>query len=333
MSREFQPLVRNPHLLTIAGNFWRRKIDQQRYPATRIEYQIDAQTSVVAFEHKPEGPPRGQIILIHGLEGSADAGYIASFSQEALVRGFRVHRLNLRTCGGTEELCETMYHSGLTSDTRLVLERIRARYGEPTFVVGFSLGGNVALKLAGELGQTDLLLGVCAISTPIDLAACVRMMDKRSNLLYTWRFLDRLRNRVRRKSKSTPHLYTAAGLDEVRSIREFDDRFTAPLFGFGTAETYYATQSSARFLDAIRIPALVISAKDDPLVPFDIYNHPAFRSNSALNLILTACGGHLGFLSRRKPRFWADHAALDWIDGLLSATRSRGTRNELHASV
>ena len=232
-----------------------------------------------------------------------------------------MHRLNLRTCGGTEELCQTMYHSGLTCDTRIILERIRAKHGQPAFVVGFSLGGNVALKLAGELGETDLLVAACAISPPIDLAACVRMMDKPSNFLYARRFLDRLRNRVRRKTKSAPHLYSAVGLHEVRSIREFDDRFTAPLFGFGTAENYYATQSSARFLDAIRVPALLISAKDDPLVPFDIYNHPAFQSNSALTLLLTDHGGHLGFLSRHKPRFWADHAALDWIDKVLSANQ------------
>jgi uncharacterized protein len=249
------------------------------------------------------------------------------------MRGFGVHRVNLRTCGGTEELCETMYHSGLTCDTRVILERIRESRREPAFVVGFSLGGNVALKLAGELGETDLLQGVCAISAPIDLAACVRMMDKRSNFLYARRFVGRLRDRVRRKSKLDPQLYSPAGLNSVRSIREFDDRFTAPLFGFGTAETYYATQSSARYLHAIRVPALVICAKDDPLVPFEIYNHPAFRSNSALTLLVAEHGGHLGFLSRQKPRFWADHAALDWIDGVISAKRSCGTKVHYHTSV
>ncbi|HEY3937096.1 MAG TPA: alpha/beta fold hydrolase [Bryobacteraceae bacterium] len=310
----FEPLFRNPHMLTIAGNFWPRRIDEGRFPAIRREYRIDPRTTIVAFEHQPEAAPRGQIVFLHGLEGSAAAGYIVSFAQEALQRGYGAHRLNLRTCGDTEELCETMYHSGLTGDTKLILERLKERALGPVFLVGFSLGGNVALKLAGELGQSELLAGVCAISTPIDLAACVRTIDKPSNFLYARRFLSRLRDRVRRKSELTPHLYRTDGLDDIRTIWEFDDLFTAPLFGFGTAENYYATQSALRYLDAIRIPTIVICAQDDPLVPFEIYGQPAFRSNPALTLLATKKGGHLGFLARHKPRFWLDHTALDWID-------------------
>jgi len=270
---------------------------------------------VVALEHQPLEPARGQIVLLHGLEGSAEAGYFASFAQEALVRGYGVHRLNMRTCGGTEDLCETMYHSGLTGDTKFILEQLK----QPIFLVGFSLGGNVALKLAGELGQNDLLAGVCAVSTPIDLAACVRAIDKPSNILYSRRFLKRLRERVRRMNMRVPQAYSLLGLDDVRTIWEFDDRFTAPLFGFGTAANYYATQSATNYLDAIRVPTLVISAKDDPLVPFEIYRHRAFQNNPALTLLATNHGGHLGFLARRKPRFWLDGVALDWIDSVRSS--------------
>ncbi len=322
MNPEFQPLFRNPHLLTIAANFWPRNIDNKRFPAIRNEFLIDDCTTIVGFAHRPEEPARGQIVLLHGLEGCADAGYIVSFSQAALVRGFSVHRVNLRTCGGTEQLCETTYHSGLTSDTRVILERIRESCTEPLFLVGFSLGGNVALKLAGELGETNLLAGVCAVSTPIDLAACARAMDKLSNRLYARRFLDRLRSRVRLKSKLSPNLYSTAGLNSVKSIWEFDDRFTARLFGFESAANYYATQSAAAYLEAIRVPTLVICAKDDPLVPFEMYGHPAFSSNSALTLLATKYGGHVGFLSRHRPRFWVDGTVLDWIDGVLSATRT-----------
>ena len=316
MVPDFRPFVRNPHLLTIAGNFWPRKIDLDRFPATRTLYHIDAKNTIVAFEHQPE-KARGQIVVVHGLEGSADAGYIASFTQEALTRGFGVHRVNLRTCGGTEELCETMYHSGLTGDTRQMLGDIQQQTGQPTFLLGFSLGGNMALKLAGEMGDTDLLTGVCAVSAPIDLAACVRTLDKPSNVVYARRFLDRLRSRVQRKSLLTPHLYDPSGLNKVRSIWEFDDRFTAPLFGFGTAANYYATQSAVGFLEAIRIPTLVIHAQDDPLVPFEVYRHAAFQTNPALTLIAPEYGGHLGFLSRRKPRFWLDTVILDWMERLL----------------
>jgi pimeloyl-ACP methyl ester carboxylesterase len=184
---EFQPLFHNPHLLTLAANFWPRQIDETAFPPRRTEYKIDPQTTVVALEHQPATPTRGQIVFLHGLEGSASSGYILSFAQEALTRGFGVHRLNMRTCGGTENLCETMYHSGLTSDTKLICERLPTRYPGPLFLVGFSLGGNVALKLAGELGSSDLITAVCAISTPLDLAACVRTIDKPSNTLYSRR--------------------------------------------------------------------------------------------------------------------------------------------------
>jgi predicted alpha/beta-fold hydrolase len=329
----FQPLFRNPHLLTIAGNFWPRRIDQRRFPGTRKVYQIDRKTTIVAVEHQPSGKSRGQILFLHGLEGSADAGYIASCAQEALTRGFGVHRLNLRTCGGTEDLCETTYHSGLTSDTREISERIRTLVKAPIFLIGFSLGGNVALKLAGELGETDLLTGVVAVSTPLDLAACVRTLDRRSNRIYARRFLNRLHTRVRAKNKLSPHLYNVGGLRNVRTIWQFDDQFTAPLFGFGSAAHYYATQSSANFLDNIHIPSLVIIAKDDPLVPFEVYRHSAFQSNPALELLVTEHGGHVGFLSSRRPRFWIDQVSLDWISQLAARPRTRGTTNEKSTSA
>lgn len=299
----------------------------------RTHHRIDDRTTILSLEHQPHAPARAQVLFLHGLEGSADSGYIQSFAQAALERGFGVHRLNLRSCGGTEELCETMYHSGLTSDTRIILERLRGRERGPAFLVGFSLGGNVALKLAGELGDTSLLAGVCAVSTPIDLAICVRHIDKPSNRLYGRRFLDRLCSRVRRKSVSAPNAYNPAGLDNVKTIWEFDDNFTAPLFGFGTAANYYATQSAARYLDKIRLPTLVIAAKDDPLVPFEVYDHPAFQSNPALTLVAPEHGGHLGFLSRRRPRFWLDRVALDWMETILQSAALKQIDSETAAPV
>lgn len=324
MDREFRPLLRNPHLLTIAGNFWPREIDERRFPPTRKIYTIDAETRILVVEHQPEGAPLGQIVFLHGLEGSSEAGYIKSFAQEALVRGFGVHRSNMRTCGYTEALSATMYHSGLTSDTLSILKELHDRFGGPVILVGFSLGGNVVLKLAGELGDTDLLACVCAISTPIDLAACVRLLDRPANRLYARRFLTRLKRRIREKALVSPGVYSTEGLDAIKSIWEFDDCYTGPLFGFGTAENYYATQSCQRFLDAIRVPALVIQAKDDPMIPFSAFSHPAFADNPALQLLAVEGGGHLGFLSRRKPRFWLDGVALDWIQrqiGTPDATR------------
>jgi predicted alpha/beta-fold hydrolase len=315
----FRPFFRNPHLLTIAGNFWRREIDERRFPGTNRIYQTGDTTRILVREHQPARDARGQILFLHGLEGSCEAGYIKSFAQDALLRGYGVHRTNMRTCGGTESLSDTMYHSGLTGDTLNILQEIQREKPGPLFTVGFSLGGNVVLKLAGELGQNTLLTGVCAASTPIDLATSVRTLDKRSNRLYAQRFLTRLKARIRAKAKASPHLYSDEGLDAITCIWEFDDKYTGPLFGFGNAETYYRTQSAQQFLDKIRIPALVVQAKDDPIVPFEIYSHPAFSTNPFLRLVATEHGGHLGFLSRYQPRFWLDALALDWMDGLLRA--------------
>lgn len=333
MIPEFRPIIRNANALTILGNYWPRKIDTARFPVRPVEYDIDSSTLILVLQHEPECESRGDIIFVHGLEGSANAGYIQSFAQTALLKGFTVHRMNLRSCGGTEEFCDTLYHSGLTSDTLEIALRIRRGHQNPLFLIGFSLGGNVALKLAGEIGPSELFSGVVAISTPIDLAACVRALDRPWNILYGRRFLKRLRERVRRKSNLAPHLYSEDGLQNVKTIWEFDDRFTAPLFGFGTAANYYATQSAVRYLDAIRTPSLIITAKDDPLVPFDIYDQPAFRTNPALSLITTESGGHLGFLSRSRPRFWVDNVAMRWIEGLLNTTVTKGTTVRQVASV
>jgi hypothetical protein len=315
LTPDFLPLFRNSHLATIAGNYWYRRIDEARFPPLRVEYPVAPGVIVVAYEHQPEQiqPSKGQIVLLHGLEGSSNGGYIVSFAQAALSEGFGVHRLNMRSCGGTESLSETMYHSGLTSDTLHVLRAIQARNLGPIFLAGFSLGGNVALKLAGELRRNDLLTAVCAISTPIDLACAVRSIDKPENLVYARRFLSRLKARIRRKSVSAPQLYSTADLKTVRSIWAFDDRYTAPLFGFGTASNYYATQSAARFLEYIDTPTLIVTAQNDPMVPFEMYRRRVFQENAALTLVTPKYGGHLGFLSRTRPRFWLDELLITWI--------------------
>jgi predicted alpha/beta-fold hydrolase len=310
-------LFRNPHLATIAGNFWPREIDTQRFPGHRRIYKTADATRILVMEHRPEGAALGEILFLHGLEGSCDAGYIKSFAQDALLRGFAVHRSNMRTCGGTEGLSETMYHSGLTADTLEILQEIQKERRGPLFLVGFSLGGNVALKLAGELGENELLTGVCAASTPIDLAECVRTLDRPSNKIYARRFLARLKRRICAKAEISPHLYTTQGLHAIRDIWGFDDKYTGPLFGFGNAENYYRTQSAQQFLSQIHTPTLIIHAKDDPIVPSKVYDHQAFSTNPFIELIRTEHGGHLGFLSRDKPRFWLDGVALDWMERIL----------------
>src|ERR1051326_7345652 len=170
-----------------------------------------------------------------------------SFSLAALQAGFAAHRLNMRTCGGTERLCDTLYHGGLTSDLLHILRELHGEGRQPAFLVGFSLGGNVVLKLAGEMGDSawPLFRGVCAISTPLDLHACARRIAEPDNRLYHRRFVRRMRERLCATGRY--HKDQLAGLDSVIAI---DDRMTAPSFGFGSAANYYRTQSALQFLDA-----------------------------------------------------------------------------------
>lgn len=248
-------------------------------------------------------------------------------SQLALESGFAVHRTNMRSCGGTDDDCRTMYHAGLTADTLALLRQIRSRTGVPLFLVGYSLGGNVALKLAGELGDAaaDLLAGVVGVSTPIDLAACVRALRKPENRLYEWRFLRALRDRIRRRAAKYPNSYSVAKLAQARSVYQFDDAFVAPFFGFGTADNYYATQSSIRFLPSIRIPALLVQAKDDPMIPFSIFSDPRVTGNPHIEVHAVEHGGHLGFLADSAPRFWVDRVILKWI----TETRNKGRKDSV----
>ena len=208
--RPFDPLFKNPHLATIAGNFWPRPKTEHRWPVEAVEYETEPGVRVRVHSQRPRQHPRGELILVHGLEGSSNAGYARSMARAALEAGYATHRVNLRSCGGTESLALSNYHSGQTCDVmHIVRERKRAS-GLPIFLAGFSLGGNVTLKLAGELGESarDLLAGICAVSTPIDLASCATALGKRENMIYDRRFLFALKRKVRRRARQAPEMYT-----------------------------------------------------------------------------------------------------------------------------
>jgi uncharacterized protein len=317
--RNFVSLFSGPHFQTIASHFWPRKLDTLRYPVEQRLYRTEPDVQVLVESQRPRGTARAELVMVHGLEGSGEAGYMRGLSQAALDAGFAAHRFHMRTCGGAEHLCKTLYHSGLTGDLEAVLREFAAEGRGPVFLAGFSLGGNVVLKLAGELGETAAALfrGVCAVSTPIDLAASCGRIGRWDNRLYERRFVRRLRRRLCAMGRYSPRDFRG-----VRSIRDVDERITAPAFGFQNAAHYYRTQSAARYLDSIRVPALLIQAKDDPLIPFGSYRHPAFETNPFLTLWATEHGGHVGFLARGAPRFWAEAAIVDWICSRIAGTNA-----------
>jgi predicted alpha/beta-fold hydrolase len=305
----FEPLVRNPHLQTILAHYWKRPDADAEFPVERRLFRTESDVQVLVLSQRPPAPARGEVVMVHGLEGSGDAGYMRSLATAALRVGYAAHRFHMRTCGGTHNLCNTLYHGGLTSDLREVLRQLQAEGRAPAFLVGFSLGGNIVLKLAGELGESapELISGVCAASTPLDLAACARRIGEPDNRIYEARFVRRMRDRLIATGR-----YQADEFRGLRTVVGLDDRFTAPSFGFGNAANYYRLQSSIGFLDRIRIPGLMIQAKDDTFIPFDIFNTPAVHHHPTVRLLTTECGGHLGFLGRQPHRFWLDDTIMEW---------------------
>jgi len=279
--------------------------------------QIRTEAEVIIKAHL-QNPPRdrcGMLVLLHGLESSAESGYMRSLAAAALARGYSVCRLNTRTCGGPEQLSRHFYHAGLTSDVLTVLKEFR-KSGEPKpWVVGFSLGANVVLKLAGELGQNarDTLSGVAAVSPPLDLEACCRRMPVAARGLYDRRFTFRLKSKYRRFHRLYPERFPLEWVRGVDSVRSFDDRVTSRCFGFDDAMHYYRTQSSGRFVSGIRVPTLVVQAQDDPLIPFEAFRSPGLRENPNLSFVFPDNGGHVAFLAKGMRRFWVDDVVLEWI--------------------
>lgn len=307
---DFVPLFRNPHLQTIVSHFWKRRLDTERFPVQRRLFQTEPGVQVLVESQRPDRPARGEIVIVHGLESSGEAGYMRGLSQAALEAGYAVHRFHMRTCGGTEALSRTLYHSGMTGDLEAVLRALAAEGRAPAFLAGYSLGGNVVLKLAGELsaGAAPLLRAVCAVSVPIDLEASCRRIAQPDNRLYEWRFVRRMRRRLCATGFCRP-----SDFQGVRTIRDVDERITAPAFGFRDARHYYESQSCAVFLDAIRVPTLIIQSRDDTMVPFETFDHPAFRTNPSLRLLATEHGGHVGWVARGQPRFWLEPVILEWF--------------------
>lgn len=306
----FIPLLRNPHAQTILGHYWPRPDSHSRFPATRRLFRTDPETQVLVVSQQPAGAARGDVVMVHGLESSGAASYIESFACATLAAGFATHRFHLRTCGGTEHLSNTFYHAGQTADLLSVLRQLRAEGHPPVFLAGFSLGGNVILKLAGELAATapECLRGLCAVSTPIDLYACACRLSQPENRIYESRFVRRMRSRLCATGR-----YRESEFAGVTRLFEVDDRFTAPAFGFGTAENYYRSQSALHWVAAIRVPTVLLQSRDDSLVPFDVFESAAVRGNPHIEVMATDHGGHLGFIARHRPRLWLDGALVEWI--------------------
>ena len=317
----FQPptILRNPHFMTLTPRYWPRGPLLNGIPTEHRSFQTAPDTQLVGFCHWQADPTSSQtVILVHGLEGCSESHYMRGIARKAYRVGLNVIRMNQRTCGRTEHLTPTLYNSGLSGDYRSIVHELSEKDGlQRIWLVGYSMGGNLVLKAGGELGRMEpALAGVIAVCPNIDPTQCVMALEHRRNWIYHRHFLVGLKARLRRKAALTPGKWDLAGLNRVTRISEFDDRYTAPDGGYKSAADYYDRAGARHVLHDIAVPTTVITAQDDPFIPYEIFAHRAFHENTLLRLIAPRHGGHCGFFQRRKngeDRYWAENRIIEII--------------------
>jgi len=317
-----RPLLRGGHKMTLYS--WGNPRSFPRLPApVRRYFDIEPEARVLAHCHwQPRPWEHPTLIGLHGLNGSSDAHYLRGIASKAFVQGMNVVRLNQRNCGNTEHLSAGLFHSGLTADVKHVLDELSTVDRLPAFVVaGYSLGGNLALRMAGEYGDAPppALKAVAAVSPILEISECVRALERPGNWIYQWNFVRELKARMKRKEKLWPGRFDLSKLHTVRTVREFDEMFTAPHFGFANAEDYYHRASAMRVVDRIAIPALVITADDDPFVPSQPFRDARVTGNPHITLRVSRHGGHCGFVAPRASGhadddgYWAESQVVAFL--------------------
>jgi predicted alpha/beta-fold hydrolase len=238
---------------------------------------------------------------------------------KAYKAGLNVVRLNQRTCGGTEHLSPTLYNSGLSADYRSVLQELGAEQMHRIWFVGYSMGGNLLLKATGELGRSEpALAGTVVVCPNIDPTLCVRELERPANWLYHRHFLTRLKARVQRKASLSPGRWDLNGLRAITRISEFDDRYTAPDGGYRDAADYYDRSGARHVLDSIAVPTTIITAQDDPFIPYSMFLTPSVQQNPSIRLLAPTHGGHCGFFQTRRSeedRYWVENRIVEIVRG------------------
>jgi predicted alpha/beta-fold hydrolase len=311
----------NGHAMTVYTWARPRHFVDLPTPEARL-FQVAPDTQVLAhcyWQHPRTNVPT--LLAMHGLEGSSEAHYMRGLAAKACERGWNAVLLNQRNCGGTEHLTPSLYHSGLTSDPATVLRTLASEGIGPVGIVGYSLGGNLAMKLAAELEDArDLpVAAVAAISPTIDLERCVSAIERRANIAYHFNFVRNLRARMRRKAECWPGVYDLRPLGSIWTIRKFDDVYTAPCHGFRGASHYYASESAIKVADRITVPALIIAAEDDPFVPTAQFQERAVRSNRHIAVSIERHGGHCGFAGAvdDSDGYWAETTAVRFLAAIM----------------
>ena len=314
-----------PHAQTVAGRFLRPSTGV-RYRRERIDTPdgdfLDLDFAEVHGSSAPP-PPEGApiVVVVHGLEGSAESAYVLETCRAAWDRGMRSVALNFRSCGGEPNRLPRFYHAGDTGDLAHVLDYLAERWPDaPLAAVGFSLGANVLLKYLGERGEESRIRAAAAVSIPFDLAAGAKLLEESwAGRMYIRIFLKSLKAKYRQKQALIGDACDTERVLSSRTFFDFDDAATARLHGFSGVDEYYGTSSSRNFIASIRVPTLLLHAEDDPFVPPSAIPRAAIAANPWLTAAITKDGGHVGFIGGTplRPTFWAETEAARFLSEQL----------------
>lgn len=309
--------LRGGHLQTLAGFFFSRKPNFAD-PEERL-IEVEPGIPILCHCHwQPDRRSAFTMLIVHGLEGSSESGYMIGLTEKGLAAGMNVVRVNQRNCGGTDHLAATLYNSSLSSDvatvTRNVVEHDRvSRFA----LVGFSMGGNLVLKTAGEWGREapPEFRAVAAVCPSMDLAASADALHLPSNRIYEQYFLLKLRRRFRNKAKLFPDKFDPTRLRGIRSLRDFDDKITAYYCGFSGAVDYYARAAAANVVDRIAVPGLILHAANDPFIRLTPETRKKILANPNLTFLESEDGGHCSFIADANgyDGHWAERKIIEFL--------------------
>jgi hypothetical protein len=308
---------------TLASFFLPRRIDLPA--AERRLIEVESGISVLAHCHWQKNPKALTLIVVHGLEGSSESQYMMGIARNGLAAGMNVVRMNQRNCGGMDHCAPTLYNSSRSADVAAVARHLVERDGIPGFVlIGFSMGGNLVLKLAGEWGSEAPVefRGTAAVCPAANLAAGADALHEPANRIYEYYFLLQLFRRFRLKVRLFPHDFDASRLRGIKTLRDFDERITAFYCGFAGADDYYDRAAASHVIDRIARPTLVIHAANDPFVRILPETREKLLSNPHITYVETDDGGHCSFVGERDadPAYdgrWAEREVVEFSKQFL----------------
>jgi len=309
--------LRGGHIQTVASFFLPRRIPL--LPAEKRLIEVEPGVQVLCHCHWQQDRENAlTVIIVHGLEGSSESQYMLGIAAKGLAAGMNVVRMNQRNCGGTDELSPTLYHSGRSQDVGAVARDLIARDRVSRFaLVGFSMGGNLVLKLAGEWGREGppQFRAVVAVCPSINLAASADALHLPANRLYEYYFMWQLRRHLRAKARLFPQIFDTSRLRSVTTLREFDDKITAYYCGFEGASDYYQRSAAANVVDRIAVPSLILHAANDPFIRILPETRQKILSNPNITFVETEDGGHCSFLGRPDgdDGRWAERQVVEFL--------------------